>query len=135
MYAGRIVNVNTMRRTPRGLFSVLAVMSLSVSACGSPQSVPPYCESRIFIALPDAGAVTIVSVSTEPTSCGSYVGGTDNVVVNSASEGTCQVRFRLSNGNTYEFTVDILMTHSGRCGNVDMVVDASVPRLVDAGAT
>ena len=112
----------------------LIVASLSVAACPGPSTSLPHCESRIFITLPDAGAVTIASVSADPTSCGAYVGGTDNVVVTSASEGTYQIRLRLSNGNTYEFTVEIRATHTGRCGNVDMVVDASVPRPVDAGA-
>jgi hypothetical protein len=72
-------------------------------------------------------------VSTDPRSCGAYVGGTANVVVSSSIEGTCRVQLLLSNGDTYQFTVEFRVTHTGRCGNVNMVVDASVPALVDAG--
>ena len=55
------------------------------------------------------------------------------VYLSRQDSGICHGRAQLTNGDTYEFSVEFRATDSGCCGTLAYPVDASPPVLVDGG--
>lgn len=110
------------------------ILALALAACSSGQNAVCPCPSGGFasVPLPMSPTLAIDGVSTDPPCTASPENG--KVLVWSQDTATCHVRADMTNGDTYEFTVDFRKSGTGCCGNVAFPVDASTPERVDAGA-
>ena len=112
--------------------AVVAVASLFGAGCPSSPVCPCPAPGVALFTVPAAATNPIVSVSADPP-CTAMDNGSGYVYLSRQDSGICRGRAVLTNGDTYEFSVEFRPSGIGCCGSLAYPIDASPPVLVDAG--
>jgi hypothetical protein len=110
----------------------VAVASLFIAGCTSSAICSCPLSGVAVFPVPAAATNPIVSVSADPP-CTAMDNAAGGVSLYRRDGGICRGRAVLTNGDTYEFSVEFRATNSGCCGTLAFPIDASPPVLVDAG--
>ena len=134
------------RRYPRGLRATqndsLARIArfgrrrslLAAAGCTSSTAVCPCPAGGIALfPVPAAATNPIVSVSADPPCTADGQRRRRRLPLPPGHGGICRGRAVLTNGDTYEFSVEFRPSGTGCCGTLAYPIDASPPVLVDGG--